>query len=66
MPVNVLRTPEEEIFWKRSNERTREEYPDVARVDYLNRSKSPNVRIESQSSSLSAALQVPRCSVRSP
>lgn len=29
MPVNVVRTPEEEIAWERAKERAREEYPDV-------------------------------------
>jgi hypothetical protein len=29
MPVNVVRTPEEEILWERAKERAREEYPDA-------------------------------------
>lgn len=29
MPINVVRTPEEEIAWKRAKARAREEYPDA-------------------------------------
>ena len=29
MPVNVVRTPEEEIAWERAKARAREEYPDA-------------------------------------
>lgn len=29
MPVNVVRTPEEEIVWERAKARAREEYPDA-------------------------------------
>lgn len=29
MPVNVVRTPEEEIAWERAKVRAREEYPDA-------------------------------------
>lgn len=29
MPVNVVRTPEEEILWERAKERASEEYPDA-------------------------------------
>lgn len=29
MPVNVDRTPEEEIAWERAKARAREEYPDA-------------------------------------
>jgi hypothetical protein len=30
MPVNVVRTPEEEVAWERAKERAREEYPDAS------------------------------------
>jgi hypothetical protein len=29
MPVNVVRTPEEEIAWERAKARAREQYPDA-------------------------------------
>ena len=29
MPVNVVRTPEEEIAWERAKARAREEYPNA-------------------------------------
>jgi hypothetical protein len=29
MPVNVVRTPKEEIAWERAKARAQEEYPDV-------------------------------------
>jgi len=29
MPLNVVRTPEEEIAWERTKARAREEYPDA-------------------------------------
>ncbi len=29
MPVNVVRTPDEEIAWERAKARAREEYPDA-------------------------------------
>jgi hypothetical protein len=29
MPINVVRTPEEEIAWERAKARAREEYPDA-------------------------------------
>ena len=29
MPINVVRTPEEEIAWKRAKARAREKYPDA-------------------------------------
>ncbi len=29
MPVNVVRTPEEEVLWERAKERARDEYPDA-------------------------------------
>ncbi|MGC1678440.1 MAG: hypothetical protein WA740_13010 [Candidatus Binataceae bacterium] len=29
MPVNVVRTPDEEIAWERAKARVREEYPDA-------------------------------------
>jgi hypothetical protein len=29
MPVNVVRTPEEEILWERAKERAAEQYPDL-------------------------------------
>jgi len=29
MPVNVVRTTEEEVLWERAKERTRKEYPDA-------------------------------------
>ena len=29
MPTNVVRTPEEEIAWRRAKARAREEYPDA-------------------------------------
>ena len=29
MPVNVVRTPEDEIGWERAKERAREEYPEA-------------------------------------
>ena len=29
MPVNVVRTPQEEVVWRRAKARAREEYPDA-------------------------------------
>jgi hypothetical protein len=29
MPVNVVRTPDEEVAWERAKARAREEYPDA-------------------------------------
>ena len=29
MPINVTRTPEDEIAWERAKEKAREEYPDA-------------------------------------
>jgi hypothetical protein len=29
MPVNVVKTPEDEIAWERAKERAREQYPDA-------------------------------------
>jgi hypothetical protein len=29
MPINVVRTPEDEIAWERAKEKAREEYPDA-------------------------------------
>jgi hypothetical protein len=30
MPVNVVKTPEDEIAWERAKARAREEYPDAS------------------------------------
>ena len=29
MPVNIVKTPEDEIAWERTKERAREQYPDA-------------------------------------
>ena len=29
MPINVARTPEDELAWERAKEKAREEYPDA-------------------------------------
>ena len=34
MPVNVVRTPGDEIAWERAKARDREEYPDATRVRF--------------------------------
>jgi hypothetical protein len=34
MPVNVVRTPEDEIAWKRAKAAAREEYPNVSGAQF--------------------------------